>query len=413
MAKGNTIILYNSGVPNDVPNVANLAFGELALNYTDGLLYFKNVNSAIVAFGAIGPVFAAVNVANAIAVQSGAQANSAFNAANTANTIAKQSGLQANSAFVVANTANAIAVQSGLTANAAFNRANQSSGTVSATSFANQVAVYASPGNTVSGLANVNNSILVANATGILSMTNTIPSGITAVTQTWGDNTAAIATDAFVMQALKGIRVNVWVFTSNTVWIPEANLIYATLEAVGGGGGGGSSGTSAGSSTGGGGGGSGGYSKKTINAATAGVSQTINIGQGGLGSSAAGANAGNTIIGTLLIACGGFGGWTGLTSPSFGGAGGFKGTGDYSATGAPGDPGILGTSSVSWATSGSGGSSQMGGGGAGAEVTATSQGSNATGPGGGGGGGATDSSGNVNGGNGFNGQVVITQVCWG
>ena len=41
------IYLYNSGTTTNVPTNTNLGAGELALNYTDGKLFFKN-NSNVV-----------------------------------------------------------------------------------------------------------------------------------------------------------------------------------------------------------------------------------------------------------------------------------------------------------------------------------------------------------------------------
>jgi len=41
------IIVYNSGTASNVPLAANLASGELALNYADGKLYYKNGSGAV------------------------------------------------------------------------------------------------------------------------------------------------------------------------------------------------------------------------------------------------------------------------------------------------------------------------------------------------------------------------------
>lgn len=43
----NQIILKNSAVTGKVPIVADLAYGELALNYADGKLYYKDTNATI------------------------------------------------------------------------------------------------------------------------------------------------------------------------------------------------------------------------------------------------------------------------------------------------------------------------------------------------------------------------------
>ena len=43
----NTVILKRSSVANSVPGPGNLVAGELAINYTDGNLFYKNNNNVI------------------------------------------------------------------------------------------------------------------------------------------------------------------------------------------------------------------------------------------------------------------------------------------------------------------------------------------------------------------------------
>jgi hypothetical protein len=43
----NKIILKKSAVASKVPTISDLDYGELALNYADGKLYYKNSNNAI------------------------------------------------------------------------------------------------------------------------------------------------------------------------------------------------------------------------------------------------------------------------------------------------------------------------------------------------------------------------------
>lgn len=43
----NTLLLKRSGVANAVPGAGNIALGELAINYADGNLFFKNGNSQV------------------------------------------------------------------------------------------------------------------------------------------------------------------------------------------------------------------------------------------------------------------------------------------------------------------------------------------------------------------------------
>jgi hypothetical protein len=43
----NTVTLKRSSVPGKIPQSSDLAFGEVALNFTDGRLYFRNSNDQI------------------------------------------------------------------------------------------------------------------------------------------------------------------------------------------------------------------------------------------------------------------------------------------------------------------------------------------------------------------------------
>lgn len=48
----NTIKIKNSGISSNVPG--SLEFGELAINYADGKLYYKNSSNSIVEFSSAG-----------------------------------------------------------------------------------------------------------------------------------------------------------------------------------------------------------------------------------------------------------------------------------------------------------------------------------------------------------------------
>jgi len=48
------IVVYHSETPDELPNVANLAVGELAINIADGLIYTKNTADALVTLGGGG-----------------------------------------------------------------------------------------------------------------------------------------------------------------------------------------------------------------------------------------------------------------------------------------------------------------------------------------------------------------------
>lgn len=43
----NTVLLKKSSVTGKVPAIGDLIFGELALNYADGFLYYKNTDGTI------------------------------------------------------------------------------------------------------------------------------------------------------------------------------------------------------------------------------------------------------------------------------------------------------------------------------------------------------------------------------
>ena len=47
----NKLILKKSSVVNRVPTAEDLAYGELAINYADGKLYYKNTSNAVASFG--------------------------------------------------------------------------------------------------------------------------------------------------------------------------------------------------------------------------------------------------------------------------------------------------------------------------------------------------------------------------
>ena len=43
----NTVLLKRSSVPSSTPLAANLQYGELAINYSDGNLYYKNASNVV------------------------------------------------------------------------------------------------------------------------------------------------------------------------------------------------------------------------------------------------------------------------------------------------------------------------------------------------------------------------------
>ncbi len=151
------------------------------------------------------------------------------------------------------------------------------------------------------------------------------------------------STEQLGTAAIPGTTLNVQTFTTSGVYTPTVGMRFATIEVCGGGGGGGGADTSGGGNaapaTGGGGGG---YGRKTVNAATIGVSQTVTIGAGGAGGAAGpnnGTTGGTTSVGAIVTATGGTGGngaanvYAALGAYNAGVAGGVGTSGDINANG--------------------------------------------------------------------------------
>lgn len=197
-------------------------------------------------------------------------------------------------------------------------------------------------------------------------------------------------------------------------WSKPTGIKRVIVEVVGGGGGADSASTS---STGvtayGASGGGGGYSRKTIEAASLGATETVTVGIGGVGAYPAGALAatdgGTTSFGSYISATGG-----GAPASDYGGVGGIGSNGDFNINGGGGSSNGAGLSS-STAPGGVGGSSFYGGG-ANAPSSPTSAGSRdgiqGGQYGGGGSGGIARSSGSSStaaGGPGYGGIVIVTE----
>ena len=204
---------------------------------------------------------------------------------------------------------------------------------------------------------------------------------------------AGLSMSGTVINAVAGINiVTRQVFTSSGTYTPSSGMQYCDIEVVGGGGGGGNGSTSAYS---GGGGGSGGYAKKTVTAATIGVSQTVTIGAGG---SAPGGNGGSTSVGAIVSATGGVGG-----SQDVPGTSGVGSSGDINQRGGSAVAGIR--TSLGTVLGASGGNSILGGGGI--NTSTGSVGGSALANSGGGAAGGSSSS--TNGGGGGSGICIITE----
>lgn len=216
-------------------------------------------------------------------------------------------------------------------------------------------------------------------------------------------------------------QVNTQVFTSSGTYTPTSGMVYCIVELVGGGAGGAGNGAATSvqiAVSGGGGGGS--YSRKTIDAATVGASQSITIGAGGAGGTTGspfkGGDGGTTSFGSIFNATGGIGplgsvGGAAIYLVNLPGIGDNTSTGgDFSSAGGPGSPGmgIVTTPNGQFAVGGNGGNSIFGGG-ALLVLGGQSDGRNAIGYGGGGSGSiCIGNSGSV-GGDGFQGIAIVTE----
>ncbi len=208
------------------------------------------------------------------------------------------------------------------------------------------------------------------------------------------------------------------VFTASGTYTPTSGMLYCIIEVIGAGGAGGGSAT--GSMAVAGGGGGGGYARGLFTSVTIGASQVITIGAGGAPGAAGANNGGNggaTSVGALISATGGLGGLgntsTGAGSVSIqrGGEGGVGTGGDFQTTGTPGGTAIGQNSTGFVGLTGTGGSSFFGGG-ARARLTGSSAAAGLPGTsygGGGSGGGTSNGSGDVAGGAGFAGIVIVTE----
>lgn len=212
-------------------------------------------------------------------------------------------------------------------------------------------------------------------------------SEVDAGTATGGTGASLIVTPA-TLKAITTPVVRTYLnAASPATWTKPTGLKYVIVEvqAVGGIGG-----DATGASNGGSGGGGGGYSRKLIEAASLGATETVTIGGAGNSSS----------FGSHCSATAGSNGTNGGGS---GGSGGTGSSGDINVTGGGGGAGN-GTASIS----GAGGASFFGAGGRGQNGNDLN-GENGGNYGAGGSGGATQSSGTQSGGNGGPAIVIVTE----
>lgn len=212
-------------------------------------------------------------------------------------------------------------------------------------------------------------------------------------------------------------------FTTSTTWTCPQNITTITVECWGAGGGGG--GTTTNNAKGGGGGAGGAYAKKTLNVIPGNV-YTVNVGNGGLGSTNAGVQGGASWFGStsIVYAEGGAGGAAPNGGTASGGIGSSANSiGDIVFSGGNG---VNGTSTQSGGGGGGAGSNGIGGnangtiagtgtsefgGNGGTESTSGANGNLGQNYGGGGSGVFVNKNTDRSGGSGANGFVRITYSC--
>ncbi len=250
---------------------------------------------------------------------------------------------------------------------------------------------------------------VISNANTGASTVNVVGLGVKSITTQSGTNPQAGEIDGIIELIfdtgndrfeIVSRKITVQVFTASGTYNIPSDVRTIHVMNVGGGAGGGASGTTA--NRGGGGGGAGGFSEETLASGQLSGSETVTIGAGGAGGVAvAGTSGGTTSFGAFLSATGGVGGTLG-TSTLAGAAGGVGAGGDVNGEGGSGGPAVIGIPLGSH-----GGGSVMGGGGGGG--VANRAGIDAGPFGAGGGGGSTNDTSSLDGGDGQDGIVIVTE----
>ena len=203
MANTTTIILKNSGSNGKIPTSANLQFGELAINYADGILYYKAANGAVLSIsgsaGGTGNGQAAYDQANLAYNQANTfalVANLAFDTANSANIVASAAFDKANSANIVASAAFDKANSANIIAVAAFNRANQQTNLAFSVVVANGTSLVADSNADTLTIRTTGNVAIIADAVGDNMTFDLTTTGVTAATYGSGTIIPVLTVDA-------------------------------------------------------------------------------------------------------------------------------------------------------------------------------------------------------------------------
>ena len=199
------IILYNSGTTTNAPSASNLASGELAINYTDGKLFYKDNSSAIQVIG----WKTTPTTAGGTGLTSYTAGDLPYYASGSA--LSKLAIGTANYVLTSSGTAPQYVAQSTLSVGSATNATNvATTDNTSSSSTYYPTLVSATSGN--NGITTSSTKLSFVPSTGVLT-TNLGSS--TATTQSYGDNSTKIATTAYVYSAANGPTVSAYISGSN------------------------------------------------------------------------------------------------------------------------------------------------------------------------------------------------------
>ena len=221
MANTTTIILKNSGTIGNTPSANNLEHGELALNYSDGILFYKNANNQVLSISGSSSVANTANAAYDQANTTRDHANGAFNQANTARTHANSAFNQANVTAAIANAAYDQANTTRDHANGAFNQANTAR--THANSAFNQANVTAAIANAafdkVNSVSQIGFTTIIANGVSLVADSNVdtltilTQGNVSIVADATGDNLTFDLTSTGVVRGTYGSGTSIPVLT--------------------------------------------------------------------------------------------------------------------------------------------------------------------------------------------------------